>query len=469
MQGSGHLYINDFCVLFKGISLLSFGDEQPASLSCLGHGYLVPKGTTDYGRASLSLVGQGFDPDVEGYGAGGGFFSNLTGAGSVSIYTPAQPQFGFALFGPLHTFGKMTASSAGEANVSIPTLQAVGGEDGYGFGGGDFGRLAAWGIYDRWPGEAHLINTVLVLSDIISRSDHIVIVNNFGQVTHTATADKQYLAEIIEAATAAGTASALGQFLLSFSSSAAAQSTIVANMEFAAPLAESMTASGALSALGDYLAQIDDEATATDTASPYLIYLAELVESAEADGSLSAIGEYFASVDGLTTVQFSAAGFYIDRANLDTTSRVWVVNMETGASSQYDNYGFNSFFERDGISYGVADDGIYRLDGDTDAGADIDALVESAQSDFGAPQKKRVVNVYAGVSSAGKMLLKVEAGGSTYIYEARSSSDIVSNNRFDIGRGLSGNYYKFTLLNQGGDNFDLETITFEPIVLTRKI
>lgn len=152
------------------------------------------------------------------------------------------------------------------------------------------------------------------------------------------------------------------------------------------------------------------------------------------------------------------------------SGRVWVVNLNNGATAQYDNYAFNSFFEKDGDYYGVADDGIYRLDGEDDDGVDIDAFVQVGDDNLGTAQRKSVLNVYAGVSSTGKMLLKVDVDGVEYTYEARSNnSDIIKNHRFDVGRGLQGNYYDFTLLNQNGDDFDLESVVFEPIKLTRKI
>jgi hypothetical protein len=123
----------------------------------------------------------------------------------------------------------------------------------------------------------------------------------------------------------------------------------------------------------------------------------------------------------------------------------------------------------DGYCYGIADDGIYRLDGDTDAGIDIDALLEIGRSDLGIPNKKKIINVYAGVSSTGKMYLKVDADEQVYTYEARSSSTAIKTHRFDAGKGLEGNYYNLTLINQDGCDFDLETIHFEPIALKGKI
>jgi hypothetical protein len=221
--------------------------------------------------------------------------------------------------------------------------------------------------------------------------------------------------------------------------------------------------------VSDHIVFIDNNGLITGTITATRQAVESFIERLSLSSDFSVIGSFYALIDGRLSVVSGLAGQLVGRMNFDETSRVWVVNMDTGASSQYDNYGFNSFFERDGEHYGVAEGGIYKLEGTDDAGTDIDALIEMGRSDLGSPHKKKVINVYAGVSSTGKMLLKVDADGQTYIYEARSSSTAVSSNRFDIGRGLSGNYYNFTLMNQDGNSFDLETVIFEPVVMKRKI
>lgn len=230
---------------------------------------------------------------------------------------------------------------------------------------------------------------------------------------------------------------------------------------------------GSVSAFVDYVFIFDSTANVLEvlTVSRELVAsIAEVIQAGLEQSMLSdySISFYSAAWANLETLAaFSGVPAYAGGA--DGGPRVWVVNIETKASSQYDNYGFNSFMEIDGQYYGVADDGIYRLDGDDDAGANINALVEVGKSHLGSAQKKKVLNVYAGASSDGKLLLKVNADGQEYTYEARSNTTTLENNRFDVGRGLDGNYFNFTLLNQNGDDFDLETVAFEPIILSRKI
>jgi hypothetical protein len=168
----------------------------------------------------------------------------------------------------------------------------------------------------------------------------------------------------------------------------------------------------------------------------------------------------------ITSLQSLAIGTQPD---LRTDGVVWVVNLDNKASSQYEQYGFNSFFERGGVFYGVAGNGIYKLEGNTDSGDQISALITTGRSTFNTNKEKSVKNVYLGLSSTNRMVLKVDVDGSAYYYTARSNDSNMNNQRVDIGKGLKGNYWQFTLLNSEGCDFELESIEFTPVILRRGI
>lgn len=244
-----------------------------------------------------------------------------------------------------------------------------------------------------------------------------------------------------------------------------------------APIISIVYAFSGAGAKVDMIVFINERGEITDTISGSRIQLESILASINATGSIVSIGSFLASAVSQAYATTSSSGIveYLDedivisKPSVNDTNRVWVVNIDTGASGQYDGYGFNSFFEEDGICYGVAEDGIYQLDGTTDSGQDIDALLEIGKSNFGIQEEKKIINVYAGVRSDNTMLLKVDADGESYIYEARRANDELSNTRFDVGKGLKGNYYNFTLLNNEGGDFELETMSFEPVTLSRKI
>ena len=400
MLGHGYLHIYDFGLLFKGLGTLTLGkDVQSASVTFSGTGLLYCAGETNAGAGWFpALAGVGYETVDPGLGRGGGYLPPLVGAGEGGVYTPPVTQLGFGLFPALVAGGTMTTSSPGEGDARFPALLGIGGEGDYGFGGGYFPPMFVAGLDDFMPGVAPVMTSVYAFTGAVGAMDHIIFVDNRGQVTGSIT----------------GTREAVEQFM-----------TI-------------LEASGAVNVLGDFLASA--------------------VVDIDASGALA--GQVVKSIAGVPTVM----------PGVDPDARVWVVNTDTGASVQYDDYGFNSFFERDGEYFGVAEDGIYKLSGATDAGVPINALIDFGRSTFGTAQRKRLLNFYAAVISPQRMILRVEADGQTYTYDARSSSNTaLKHHRFDLGRGLAGTHWRIEVLNRAGCDFDIESLEFEPVVLSRKI
>ena len=200
-----------------------------------------------------------------------------------------------------------------------------------------------------------------------------------------------------------------------------------------------------------------------------LIMVQEYMSTLQAESIQSLLGTYGLEYLSDVSVQSVQLMTLPTGASLNNLGRVWVVNLDTNAASQYDGYAFNSFITRDGRQYGVADDGIYLLEGDDDAGDAIQAVAELGLSNLGDSRHKSVPSIYLGVASAGKMLVKVVADGAEYVYEARSSSTDLKNHRIDTGRGLKGTNWTFTVLNKNGCDFDLAEVEFLPLVTKRRI
>ena len=148
---------------------------------------------------------------------------------------------------------------------------------------------------------------------------------------------------------------------------------------------------------------------------------------------------------------------------------VWVLNTKTGATTRYDNYPFNSFTKIGGKHYGAKDDGIYELTGVDDAGAVIDAAVNLGKNNFGTSLLKSMDNCYVGAASDGKIIVKVTVNGVTYSYSARNSSTELEVQRVDMGRGLRANYYELEIQNTAGGAFELASVEFTPVPLSRRI
>lgn len=155
---------------------------------------------------------------------------------------------------------------------------------------------------------------------------------------------------------------------------------------------------------------------------------------------------------------------------LEDGAETWVVNADTGASWAYENFSFNGYATFDGVTYGTKSDGLYMLSGDTDDGQPIRASLSFGKIDFSTSKLKRMESAYIGASSTGKMFLKVTlSDGTEYVYASRRDGAELAQQRFDIGRGTKATYFEFELFNSNGCDFELDTVEFVAVELSRRI
>ena len=157
----------------------------------------------------------------------------------------------------------------------------------------------------------------------------------------------------------------------------------------------------------------------------------------------------------------------------DPSAKAWVMNTETTAAGWYDNYSFESIVSWKGREIAVGPDGVFELVGDTDDGKNIDSLVESGFSDFGSAQTKRLDNMYFGYTSGGQISVQTEVYESgtpprTYLLEKRDAA-APRNSRVTPGKGLWGRYWRLTIKNVGGADFEVHDATVDLAMSTRRI
>ena len=142
----------------------------------------------------------------------------------------------------------------------------------------------------------------------------------------------------------------------------------------------------------------------------------------------------------------------------------FATNLETGATSEYTKYEFNSL--SDGI--GASSSGIYDLTGSTGDGADIDVLLELGKSDFGKIAFKRVTDSYLGVSSDGNLKLTVttESGTASYTLSPSTNLETVKSN---LARGHKGRWWSVKVENIDGSSIELESIEVLIQLLSRNL
>lgn len=157
----------------------------------------------------------------------------------------------------------------------------------------------------------------------------------------------------------------------------------------------------------------------------------------------------------------------------DPEAKAWVMNTETTAVGWYDNFRFESIVSWKGRELAVGPDGVHELTGDTDNGARIDAVVASGFTDFGQAQTKRLDNMYFGYTSDGRLSVTAEVHESgsppvNYFLEERDAS-APRNSRVTPGKGLWGRYWRLTIKNVDGADFDVHDATVDIAVSPRRI
>ena len=160
---------------------------------------------------------------------------------------------------------------------------------------------------------------------------------------------------------------------------------------------------------------------------------------------------------------FEIVSAYLDPEGLTT----WAVNLSHGGVTEYTNYNFNSFATM-GSKYIAADaDGLYELVGDDDDGDDIVARLKSGLLQFGRSNYSSFKGIYLGVRGGGDFVLRLVTGdGRSYTYSVEART--METTKVNVGKGLRARYFSFELISTGQD-FDLDSIEFIPLVAKRRV
>jgi hypothetical protein len=164
-----------------------------------------------------------------------------------------------------------------------------------------------------------------------------------------------------------------------------------------------------------------------------------------------------------------ADGIEISAAYLSPGGGVltWAMNTRTGAVTEYQNYAFNSFARVGNKYIGASSSGLYELLGDDDDGTDIIATIRSGFAQWSGTHLGSFKAAYLAVRGAGAFVLRVlTADGKTYNYSVTAES--MKTAKVNMGRGLRARYFAFELVSAGQD-FDLDTLEFIPLVADRRI
>lgn len=335
----------------------------------------------------------------------------------------------------LYIDGALVGTSVAPANLRSNTTDAVGiNSTGSAASQGVLGRVACFALYGSALSAARISTHYLA-----GVGNEMVLTESFN--AGDASAYGQYVA-LTDSTSVTSVVDPLAHFNLTFAASVAASAVQTLNQKLHVALLDSTAVMAAI--VGSKFAQF---------------LLAETI------GLNAAVG--VGSKSAMSLADLITAAVSLRAGNEEYVG--WVINPNLAASTAAEGLNFLSMARHKAQYYGLKADGLYRLGGDTDAGADINAFVSLAQSDFGTPKQKRIPYAYIGAASDGRMLLRVLVNGQSYTYGTKNPSRDMAEQRVDIGKGLRGNYWRFELLNQNGEDFEIDKVKFLPVVLERRI
>lgn len=197
---------------------------------------------------------------------------------------------------------------------------------------------------------------------------------------------------------------------------------------------------------------------------------------ASADAELPALElDAVLAVGGLAT-----AALRLPRLRLEgltgaqlTTFAAWVLGTKLFSHTTYSNYPFLALVPLGGNYYGVASDGVYVLEGDTDNGDEINADLRTGYEQFGTDALKRILNIYAAIKSDGEVEASVDTDGEntyrTYALLRKGHLSGATRARADVARGLRSRYWQVGVRTRNGADFAISELGALVQKLNRKI
>jgi len=134
----------------------------------------------------------------------------------------------------------------------------------------------------------------------------------------------------------------------------------------------------------------------------------------------------------------------------------WAFNGGTFEPSIYSGFSFNSYAFEGGVAYAAKEEGIYVLDGVTDAGAEFHTGVILSSSNFGSQSRKRFRAGFFDITGTAPVIRADTDSG-------QGSSTPILRKRTSFPRTLVGSKWMFLI----ADFDELGQVELFPIILTR--
>jgi hypothetical protein len=189
--------------------------------------------------------------------------------------------------------------------------------------------------------------------------------------------------------------------------------------------------------------------------------------------SVYALGESLSFEGSVYNIELEGTAIWSDYLwAKDFEALAWTMNTQSGSIAPFDNYGFNTIVGHEGKVFAASPEGIFEITSDKDAGRNINAEVEWGFQDFGDKQRKRASDLYIGYTG-GELEAKLETyGDSQIVYNysmEKRDAEAPRNNRFKVGRGFKSRWWKLTLTNQVGADFQVRDVALNLIPTRRRL
>lgn len=209
--------------------------------------------------------------------------------------------------------------------------------------------------------------------------------------------------------------------------------------------------------------EVAGEVVAESTVTGYRTIPASILSSAVIAFEVAPNVTYYVEAESLANL-ISAASF------LNEYFDGYAYNLNTEAPSFYEQFKFNSFAQVGRDYYGMNEDGIHILNGDTDAGEDINALMTTGLTDFEDGTLKTIPVIYASARSDKEMLLTARVDNyPDYDYTFIGKPAELAPVRVKLGRGLKGLNWQLEVANKDGAYIEIDALDVPTVSTSRKV
>ena len=152
----------------------------------------------------------------------------------------------------------------------------------------------------------------------------------------------------------------------------------------------------------------------------------------------------------------------------------YVYHPDHDAFTEYTNFGFNSYARIGGNYFAASNSGLYRLEGEADAGAPIAAHVLTGMLDFGGHTMSRTPRVYFDFSGdsglAVSVYTSIDGLRRTEAFALSLSAAPVDRSAcLPLGRGLPSHFWQYRVSNVSGGDLEFTRCAPHVIPLTRSV